>query len=94
VLENLLGMPPPPPPADVPVLDESKIGTTVSLRERLEQHRADPNCSGCHSLMDPIGAALATASAANADGMSGSPDHDDEVRQQLRCRAGAQHPPR
>ena len=58
VLENLLGTPPPPPPPDVPVLDESKIGTTVSLRERFEQHRADPNCSGCHSLMDPIGFGL------------------------------------
>lgn len=58
VLENLLGTPPPPPPADAPVLDESKLGTTVSMRERLEQHRKDPSCSPCHNLMDPIGLGL------------------------------------
>jgi len=58
VLENLLGTPPPPPPADVPVLDESKLGSTVSMRERLEQHRKDPSCAPCHNLMDPIGFGL------------------------------------
>ncbi|HYQ17709.1 MAG TPA: DUF1585 domain-containing protein, partial [Polyangiaceae bacterium] len=26
-----------------------------STRERLSQHEVDPNCSGCHRLMDPIG---------------------------------------
>ncbi len=39
VMENLLGTPPPPPPDDVPQLNDSNIGTEVSLRERLEQHR-------------------------------------------------------
>lgn len=58
VLENLLGAPPPPPPPDVPVLDESKNATTISLRERLERHRKDPSCAACHSLMDPIGFGL------------------------------------
>jgi hypothetical protein len=28
------------------------------LRERLEQHRADPTCASCHALMDPIGFAM------------------------------------
>lgn len=29
-----------------------------SIRERLEQHRASPDCAGCHNLLDPIGLAL------------------------------------
>jgi hypothetical protein len=58
VLENLLGAPPPPPPPDVPVLDESKVAASASMRERLEQHRKDPSCAPCHVLMDPIGFGL------------------------------------
>lgn len=58
VLENLLGTPPPPPPPDVPPLNEAKVGTTASLREQLEQHRADPTCAGCHARMDPLGFGL------------------------------------
>ena len=45
VLENLLGAPPPPPPPDVPKLEESAVGKSASLREQLEQHRADPACA-------------------------------------------------
>jgi hypothetical protein len=66
VLENLMGTPPPPPPPDVPVLDESKLGATVSMRERLEQHRKDPSCSPCHNLMDPIGFGLEAYDAVGA----------------------------
>ncbi len=58
VLENLLGTPPPPPPPDVPPLNEAKVGTSASLREQMEQHRANPACAGCHSRMDPIGFGL------------------------------------
>jgi hypothetical protein len=57
VLTNILGTPPPPPPANVPPLDE-KPGKAVSMRDRMEQHRANPACAGCHKLMDPIGLAL------------------------------------
>jgi len=56
VLENLLGTPPPPAPAGVPELD--KVELTGTLRQRMEQHRADPACASCHKLMDPIGLAL------------------------------------
>ena len=66
VLENLLGSAPPPPPPDIPVLDESKLGSTVSMRERLEQHRKDPNCSPCHNQMDPIGFGLESYDAVGA----------------------------
>lgn len=56
VLENLLNTPPPAPPANVPLLDESGAAQlTGTLRQRFEQHRADPLCAACHALMDPIG---------------------------------------
>jgi len=54
-LENILGSPPPPPPPNVPELKEGKGALTGSLRQRMEQHRADPNCATCHQRMDPIG---------------------------------------
>ncbi|HBE70379.1 MAG TPA: filamin [Planctomycetaceae bacterium] len=57
ILENLLDSPPPPAPAGVPELAE-KGPLVGSLREQLEQHRADPACAGCHKLMDPLGFAL------------------------------------
>jgi hypothetical protein len=60
ILENLLNAPVPAPPPGVETnLDGD--GTTVlttSIRERLEAHRADPVCSSCHSVIDPVGFAL------------------------------------
>jgi mono/diheme cytochrome c family protein len=58
ILTNLLGIPPTPPPPNVPALKENGDGKPLSLRERMEQHRADPVCAGCHKVMDPIGFAL------------------------------------
>ncbi len=59
VLENILGAPPPPPPADVPALEENHDAEAPrSVRERLEQHRANPVCASCHARMDPLGFAL------------------------------------
>ncbi|MEM9481043.1 MAG: DUF1592 domain-containing protein, partial [Verrucomicrobiota bacterium] len=59
ILENILGTPPPEAPPDVPNLDESREKASGgSLREQLEIHRDDPNCSACHALMDPIGFAF------------------------------------
>lgn len=56
ILENILGTPPPPAPPNVPELPEGKQAKlTGSLRQRMEQHRADPNCANCHARMDPIG---------------------------------------
>jgi hypothetical protein len=66
VLENLLGTPPPPPPPEVPELAETGIGASVSLRERLEQHRANPVCASCHEQMDPIGFGLESYDAVGA----------------------------
>jgi mono/diheme cytochrome c family protein len=59
ILENLLGAPPPAPPPDVPPLAESKSGGKVlTLRERMQQHRANTVCASCHARMDPLGFAL------------------------------------
>jgi len=56
ILQNLLGTPPPAPPASVPALGESRHGSkTLTMRERLAEHRDNPACSGCHQLMDPVG---------------------------------------
>ncbi len=56
VLENLLGTPPPPPPPTVPPLENTKV--EGSLRQRMEQHRANPVCATCHSQIDPLGFAF------------------------------------
>ena len=58
VLENLLGAPPPPPPPNVPALQASSATKPTTVRQRLEQHRANPTCASCHSRMDPLGFAL------------------------------------
>ena len=59
ILDNILGTPPPPPPPFVPALKESSgEGRTLSMRERMAEHRANPACAGCHKLMDPIGFSL------------------------------------
>ena len=59
ILENLLAAPPPAPPPDVPPLPEQKNnGKVLTLRERMQQHRANPVCASCHARMDPLGFAL------------------------------------
>lgn len=59
VLEVLLGAPPPNPPAEVPPFPESVNNEQIlSVRERIEQHRASPACAACHQIMDPIGLTL------------------------------------
>jgi hypothetical protein len=58
ILENLLNSPPPPPPPDVPLIDEAKVGSAISMRQQMEQHRTHPACAGCHAPMDPLGLGL------------------------------------
>jgi hypothetical protein len=59
ILENIVGTPPQPPPPNIPTLDETPVGPQAkTLRERMELHRKNPPCSGCHRVMDPIGFAL------------------------------------
>ena len=66
VLENVLGTPPPAPPADVPLLEEIDPEGVMTFRQKLEAHRANPACAGCHATMDPIGFALENFDAVGA----------------------------
>jgi hypothetical protein len=59
ILDRLLGAPPPEPPPDVPELQPNRRGQPArTLRERVQQHRANPTCAACHGNMDPLGLAL------------------------------------
>ncbi|HET7607428.1 MAG TPA: DUF1592 domain-containing protein, partial [Gammaproteobacteria bacterium] len=59
IMTNFFNAPSPPPPANVPALEASIADSTPhSVRERLEQHRKDPVCAGCHAIIDPPGLAL------------------------------------
>src|SRR5262249_43385976 len=59
ILTNILGTPPLPPPPNVPELKENpEGGKPLSVRERMEAHRTNAVCAGCHKIMDPIGFAL------------------------------------
>lgn len=52
-------VPPPPPTVDTN-LDDPDVDDPgpQTLREKLEPHRADPSCAGCHNITDPLGLAL------------------------------------
>jgi mono/diheme cytochrome c family protein len=60
LLNNILGLPVPPPPPGVDTnLAEIKPGAPPSsIRERLAEHRQNPSCNSCHSVIDPLGFAL------------------------------------
>jgi len=59
ILEDILGTPPSPPPPNVPPFKENKDGEKAkTVREIMEEHRANPTCNACHGVMDPLGFAL------------------------------------
>jgi hypothetical protein len=61
IMQVLFGTPPPPPPPNVPALEETRgaVGSRVlSVRQRMEEHRANPACTSCHRVIDPLGLAL------------------------------------
>jgi hypothetical protein len=60
IMENFMGVPPASPPPNVEAFPETPEGAVVSLtvRERLEKHRNNPACAGCHDVMDPLGLSL------------------------------------
>jgi len=57
ILENILNTPPPPPAPDVPELPPTGQ-LKGTLRQQMEQHRANPTCATCHAKLDPLGFAL------------------------------------
>lgn len=60
LLEELLGSRVPPPPPNVPPLEEpgGALTTALTMRQRLEVHRQNPECASCHDRMDPLGFGL------------------------------------
>lgn len=103
ILEQVLGSRVPPPPPGVPALEETAAASSLSQRERLEQHRRDPACSSCHNRMDPLGFGLEnfdglgrwreTDAGHPIDASGKLPNGDtfrgpEELKQTLRKRAG------
>ncbi len=68
VMEEILGTPPPPPPPEVntAAIGNDHVRDGQTFRQRLEQHRADPKCAGCHARMDPLGFGLENFDAIGA----------------------------
>jgi mono/diheme cytochrome c family protein len=60
LLNNILGLPAPPPPpgVDTNLAEVKANGPPPTIRERLAQHRTNPSCASCHSVIDPLGFAL------------------------------------
>ena len=91
LLENLLNYAPPPPPPNVntALAPDQEGQSPRSMRERMEQHRRNPACAGCHAVMDPLGFSLenydaigawrTTANSVPVDASGALPD-GDEVR--------------
>jgi hypothetical protein len=64
ILRRVLGTPVPPPPPDAGSIPaDDVLGDGRTIRERLEAHRRDPTCAGCHARIDPLGFALETFDA-------------------------------
>jgi hypothetical protein len=59
VLRRVLGTPVPPPPADAGSIPaDDVLGDGLTVRERLDAHRRNASCAGCHTRIDPLGFAL------------------------------------
>ena len=60
LLNNILGLPTPPPPpgVDTNLAEVKPDAPPQTIRERLAQHRTNPSCASCHSVIDPLGFAL------------------------------------
>jgi mono/diheme cytochrome c family protein len=67
ILEAITGTPPASPPPNVEAFPETQAGEQPrTVRERLEMHRSNPSCNGCHGVMDPLGFALENFDAIGA----------------------------
>ena len=94
LLNNILGFNVPPPPPGVDTTLESKPGAPpATIRERLAQHRQNPSCNSCHSVIDPLGFALENFDVIGAwrtRDESGKPVDADDGLEGLRNRLLAQ----
>jgi hypothetical protein len=56
VLRRILGTPTPPPPADAGSIPaDDKLFGGLSLHDKLEAHKRNATCAGCHTRIDPLG---------------------------------------
>ena len=81
VRERLLCDPLQPPPANVAVTVSAPSPDSTE-RQRFAQHSANPACSGCHRLMDPIGLGMSNYDAVGAfqtNDASGTVDARGEI---------------
>ena len=58
VLSELLGTPPPPPPANAAQFSDEIEEANVSIERKMQLHRQQKSCAGCHNRIDPLGLAL------------------------------------
>ena len=56
LLRRILGTPTPPPPADAGSLpSDPKSFGSLTLRQKLDEHKRNPACANCHLRIDPLG---------------------------------------
>lgn len=59
ISEVILGKTPPPPPANVAAIEPNPVDEPkATIRQKLDAHKANPNCASCHAKMDPLGLAF------------------------------------
>lgn len=67
-------VPDPPANVDFTTVESGRAGAAPTMRERLEAHRNQPSCAGCHKVMDPLGLTME-----NFDGMGSWRTHENGV---------------
>jgi len=56
LLRRILGTPTPPPPADAGSLpSDPKAFGSLTLRQKLDEHKRNTTCAACHLRIDPLG---------------------------------------
>ena len=59
ISETIFNKTPPPPPANVdPIEPVPPKGNKITIRQRIEAHAQNANCSACHRTIDPLGLAF------------------------------------
>src|SRR5262249_39551805 len=58
IREDLLCQKVPDPPANVNFTAFNDLKSGPTARERMQVHRTNPVCAGCHKIMDPLGLSL------------------------------------
>jgi hypothetical protein len=66
ILDEIFNDPPPPPPPNAGEIQPNASGKKLTVRERLEKHRAESTCASCHARIDPLGLALENFDAIGA----------------------------